>query len=334
MRKAAAALVRRGGSATEVVTNIVEGASQESVAAAAEAGDLAGFRSARATRRVRLVGGPRRRGRCRDDRDRATCLARELAATRRWRRRRIGWSTDRALAGAARSTSRCGTSSGLAEARRASARRRDRLARRDWCGSICSGRWGPAVASGGRIVLVGKGITFDSGGLSLKPLDNMKLMKTDMSGAAAVVATMSACTASASGTGSPRCCRSPRTCPVPTRCAGDVLRHLRRFATSKCSTPTRRAGSCSPTRWLRRRAPRPRGGHRLATLTGAATSALGKRHAALYARRRRCATRWSTPDGAAASGCGRCRSSRHRDALELAVAICEHRDPAKHYNGG
>jgi leucyl aminopeptidase len=42
------------------------------------------------------------------------------------------------------------------------------------------------------VVLVGKGITFDSGGLSLKPNDGMKLMKTDMSGGAAVIAVMSA----------------------------------------------------------------------------------------------------------------------------------------------
>jgi leucyl aminopeptidase len=42
------------------------------------------------------------------------------------------------------------------------------------------------------VVLVGKGITFDSGGLSLKPADSMKTMKTDMSGAAAVLAAMSA----------------------------------------------------------------------------------------------------------------------------------------------
>jgi leucyl aminopeptidase len=43
----------------------------------------------------------------------------------------------------------------------------------------------------GEVVLVGKGITFDSGGLSLKPPDGMKTMKTDMSGAAAVVGVMS-----------------------------------------------------------------------------------------------------------------------------------------------
>jgi leucyl aminopeptidase len=52
-------------------------------------------------------------------------------------------------------------------------------------------RYRPQQATG-EVVLVGKGITFDSGGLSLKPADSMKTMKTDMSGAAAVVGTMSA----------------------------------------------------------------------------------------------------------------------------------------------
>lgn len=43
------------------------------------------------------------------------------------------------------------------------------------------------------LVLVGKGITFDSGGLSLKTAAGMTTMKTDMSGAAAVLAAVSAC---------------------------------------------------------------------------------------------------------------------------------------------
>jgi leucyl aminopeptidase len=43
-----------------------------------------------------------------------------------------------------------------------------------------------------KIVLVGKGVTFDSGGLNLKPGDSMLTMKSDMSGAAAVLATMTA----------------------------------------------------------------------------------------------------------------------------------------------
>jgi leucyl aminopeptidase len=40
------------------------------------------------------------------------------------------------------------------------------------------------------IALVGKGITFDSGGISIKPSENMERMKDDMSGAAAVLATL------------------------------------------------------------------------------------------------------------------------------------------------
>lgn len=42
------------------------------------------------------------------------------------------------------------------------------------------------------IAFVGKGITFDSGGLSIKPAQAMETMKDDMSGAAAVLATMDA----------------------------------------------------------------------------------------------------------------------------------------------
>ena len=41
-----------------------------------------------------------------------------------------------------------------------------------------------------RVVLVGKGVTFDSGGLNLKPADGMFTMKCDMAGAAAVLAAM------------------------------------------------------------------------------------------------------------------------------------------------
>lgn len=42
------------------------------------------------------------------------------------------------------------------------------------------------------VALVGKGVTFDSGGISLKPAQGMDEMKSDMSGAAAVIATVEA----------------------------------------------------------------------------------------------------------------------------------------------
>ncbi|PRY50449.1 leucyl aminopeptidase [Geodermatophilus tzadiensis] len=41
-----------------------------------------------------------------------------------------------------------------------------------------------------KVALVGKGITFDSGGLSIKPAQNMHHMTSDMAGAAAVIATV------------------------------------------------------------------------------------------------------------------------------------------------
>ena len=46
------------------------------------------------------------------------------------------------------------------------------------------------AGNGKRVALVGKGITFDTGGVSIKPAQGMWEMKSDMAGAAAVAATM------------------------------------------------------------------------------------------------------------------------------------------------
>lgn len=51
----------------------------------------------------------------------------------------------------------------------------------------------PANATAAKTVgLVGKGVTFDTGGISIKPSTNMHLMKSDMGGAAAVLGTVEA----------------------------------------------------------------------------------------------------------------------------------------------
>jgi leucyl aminopeptidase len=49
----------------------------------------------------------------------------------------------------------------------------------------------PAGKAKKKVALIGKGITFDSGGLSLKPAKSMETMKLDMAGGAAVIAAMS-----------------------------------------------------------------------------------------------------------------------------------------------
>jgi len=52
-------------------------------------------------------------------------------------------------------------------------------------------RWEPTSAAQSPVLgFVGKGITFDSGGISIKPAENMDKMKGDMSGGAAVLAAM------------------------------------------------------------------------------------------------------------------------------------------------
>jgi leucyl aminopeptidase len=51
--------------------------------------------------------------------------------------------------------------------------------------------YAPSGARGRPLALVGKGVVFDSGGLSLKTASGMETMKTDMSGGAAVIAAMS-----------------------------------------------------------------------------------------------------------------------------------------------
>jgi leucyl aminopeptidase len=51
-------------------------------------------------------------------------------------------------------------------------------------------RYGGGRKGGPTLGLVGKGITFDSGGISIKPAQNMEMMKSDMGGGAAVVGAM------------------------------------------------------------------------------------------------------------------------------------------------
>ena len=51
--------------------------------------------------------------------------------------------------------------------------------------------WRPGgTAAGPHLVLIGKGITFDTGGISIKPAEGLHVMRTDMAGGAAVIAAL------------------------------------------------------------------------------------------------------------------------------------------------
>jgi leucyl aminopeptidase len=53
-------------------------------------------------------------------------------------------------------------------------------------------RWNGAAADKAPLAFIGKGVCFDSGGISIKPSGGMEDMKGDMAGAAAVVGLMHA----------------------------------------------------------------------------------------------------------------------------------------------
>jgi leucyl aminopeptidase len=53
-------------------------------------------------------------------------------------------------------------------------------------------RYEPADATGSVLGLVGKGVTFDTGGISIKPADGMEKMKYDMAGGATMLGAMRA----------------------------------------------------------------------------------------------------------------------------------------------
>jgi leucyl aminopeptidase len=136
------------------------------------------------------------------------------------------------------------------------------------------------------VVLVGKGITFDSGGLSLKPNDAMVPMKTDMSGAAAVMGAMSVLSELAPDVDVTAVLAVAENMPsgsamrpgdVVTTYDGTTVEVLNTDAEGRLVLADALAYSTARLR--------PDVVVDLATLTGAATVGLGKRHAALFSRR-------------------------------------------------
>jgi leucyl aminopeptidase len=203
-RKAGAALVRKAGKAESVFSAVTAEATPTEVAAFAEGALLAAYAFTAhksepkpATLR-RVVLGARRPGAKFDaalvragHRAAATTLVRDLANEP---------SLDKTPAWLAKEASRLAKRTGLGVtvlepkalvaggfggilAVGSGSARPPRLIRLDYK---------PAGKVRARVLLVGKGITFDTGGLSIKPNDGMAAMKTDMAGGAAVIAVLGA----------------------------------------------------------------------------------------------------------------------------------------------
>jgi leucyl aminopeptidase len=142
---------------------------------------------------------------------------------------------------------------------------------------------GPSPADG-HVVLVGKGITFDTGGLSLKPRESMTTMKTDMSGGAAVIAAMAALrqlgvrvwvTGLVAAAENMPSGSAYRPGDVVTHYGGKTVEVFNTDAEGRMVLADALAYACAeldPTVLVD-----------LATLTGAASLGLGRRHAAMFA---------------------------------------------------
>ncbi len=133
------------------------------------------------------------------------------------------------------------------------------------------------------VVLIGKGITFDSGGICIKPRDGMKLMRKDMGGAAAVIAA----TLGAAGLGLP--IRVTTLAPLAENMIsgnayrpGDVVRHYGGKTSEITDTDAEGRVVLADALAYATRRLKPDLIVDLATLTGANAVALGKRTAALY----------------------------------------------------
>jgi leucyl aminopeptidase len=135
------------------------------------------------------------------------------------------------------------------------------------------------------VVLVGKGITFDSGGLSLKPSDAMVPMKTDMSGAAAVIGAMSALASLSVAVDVTAVLALAENMPSGSAMRpGDVLRTYDGTTVEVLNTDAEGRLVLADALGYAVSRLRPDVVVDVATLTGAASVGLGKRHAALFSR--------------------------------------------------
>jgi leucyl aminopeptidase len=134
------------------------------------------------------------------------------------------------------------------------------------------------------VVLAGKGITFDSGGISLKPNESMKHMKIDMAGGAAVIAAMSALARLGATVRVTGLVAAAENMPSGSAlCPGDVITHYGGRTTEVLNTDAEGRLVLADALAYADTVLQPDVMVDVATLTGAAQVALGGVMGALYA---------------------------------------------------
>jgi len=147
-------------------------------------------------------------------------------------------------------------------------------------------RWNGGPAGARPLVLVGKGLTFDAGGLSIKPAEHMEEMKGDMAGAAAVLGALTAIAARRAAVNVAGVLAIAENMPgAGALRPGDVIRSHKGPTVEVVDTDAEgrlvladalswAAANLSPAALID-----------IATLTGAVVRVLGRHHAGLYSNR-------------------------------------------------
>lgn len=135
------------------------------------------------------------------------------------------------------------------------------------------------------IAFAGKGITFDSGGISIKPNDGMWQMKSDMTGAAVSVATIIALAKSRAPINAVGVAALAENMPDGGAIRpGDVLRSMSGKTIEIMSTDAEGRLVLSDALWYTQMKDKPRLLIDVATLTGSVTRALSDEYAGLFTR--------------------------------------------------
>ena len=145
-------------------------------------------------------------------------------------------------------------------------------------------KWNGGKAGDAPVAFIGKGVTFDTGGISIKPAQNMEAMKWDMGGAGAVVGAMKALAGRKAKANVVGVCGLVENMPDGNaQRPGDVVTTMSGQTVEVINTDAEgRLVLCDAMTWTQRTI-KPRAMIDLATLTGAMVISLGHEYAGMFA---------------------------------------------------
>ena len=145
-------------------------------------------------------------------------------------------------------------------------------------------RWNGGKAGESPVAFIGKGVTFDTGGISIKPAQNMEAMKWDMGGAGAVVGAMKALAGRKAKANVVGVCGLVENMPDGNaQRPGDVVTTMSGQTVEVINTDAEgRLVLCDAITWTQKNV-KPKAIVDLATLTGAMVITFGHEYAGIFA---------------------------------------------------